>query len=792
MKPLIILNRIKWTNVKYIEDVDIRLSRDKINVLKGPNGRGKTVIMNDLNIMPSIHQFKNERVGTKEVEFIADGKPYVAVFTYIPKKKERGHTVSVSLCDMLTGEELNESGMPSHYKSFLERELGIDTYNSGISHLTHESLSFISKSPANRLEYVKRIKKLDKLNDYDKTLTNKMDYYKKVLNSHEIELMKLGGEESLNDRIKDLKLKKDRLDIDMTMLRNQLKSMESLITKKENITYKLQNLRRFVDLADVILNSRMVVPEIMETQKLEHLTELFEEKITSYSSIVEVLNERLITTTIERAKLEESLNMERLEKVRKDYNDLKYKLDAIGMVEDTNVENPSLFKAKSLIDEIQNVSQSDIYMSNNIEELNGLRDKLVYNINELHSELDNLSEMSSLLNFSLYPKLYDMAVKEINRNSISEYIISAHENRSKITSLDELMFKKEDASENLKLINKCLEVLNYIDTLNKFMNKNFRIDALTIEGKMAQIDKALTENNRKAEKLILETSLDSYKSIAFLTDESGLNEALADLNKMAEIITDSKTDLEQATIKLQEVKNLNDKAKVLINEYGDIKEKSFDYLNDRRHMSAREIESSEMLLSSLGIVDETKLKRDLDYMKNDYDVTISDITKGEMNLEALKKIESSVLDTNRLLNIAKECREAIRKTIPEIKIKNFMTDVINDTNEFLSTISDVAIVDHIIQDGEFKLLTNFHNEVSELSTSYRTSVATALSISLNNRLSKYRVLRLDEVDGFYDTHNRENFVDMVANACKLGYVDQVIVITHNPYFDDIDANVIYI
>ena len=56
----------------------------------------------------------------------------------------------------------------------------------------------------------------------------------------------------------------------------------------------------------------------------------------------------------------------------------------------------------------------------------------------------------------------------------------------------------------------------------------------------------------------------------------------------------------------------------------------------------------------------------------------------------------------------------------------------------------------------------------------------------------YRVLRLDEVDGFYDTHNRENFVDMVANACKLGYVDQVIVITHNPYFDDIDANVIYI
>jgi hypothetical protein len=218
-----------------------------------------------------------------------------------------------------------------------------------------------------------------------------------------------------------------------------------------------------------------------------------------------------------------------------------------------------------------------------------------------------------------------MTIKEINRNSISEYIISAHENRSKITSLDELMFKKEDASENLKLINKCLEVLNYIDTLNKFMNKNFRIDALTIEGKMAQIDKALTENNRKAEKLILETSLDSYKSIAFLTDEAGLNEALADLNKMAEIITDSKTDLEQATIKLQEVKNLNDKAKVLINEYDDIKEKSFDYLNDRRHMSAREIESSEMLLSSLGIVDETKLKRDLDYMKNDYDGTISDI-----------------------------------------------------------------------------------------------------------------------------------------------------------------------
>ena len=789
---MIILNKVKWVNVKYIEDVEIRLSRDKINVLKAPNGRGKTVVMNDLNIMPSIHQFKNEKVGTKEIEFIADGKPYHAVFTYVPKKKERGHTVSVSLCDMLTGEELNPSGMPTHYKNYLERELGIDTYNSGISHLTHESLSFISKSPANRLEYVKRIKKLDKLNDYDKVLTGKMDYYKKLLNSHEIELMKLGGEESLKDRIKDLNSKKEKLDIDMTMLRNQLKSMESLITKKENISFKLQNLKRFVDLADAILNNRLNHPEIMDTVKMEYLTELFGEKIDKYEDMVEILNEKVITTTIEKAKLEESLNMERLEKVRKEYNELKSKLEILGMVEDTNVENPSLHRARNLIDEIQNVSQSDIYMSNSVEELNGLRDKLVYNINELDKELDSLSDMSSLLNFTLYPKLYQMAINEINRNSISEYIISAHENRAKITSLDELMFKKEDASENLKLINKCLDVLNYIDNLNTYMSKNFRIDALSISGKIAQIDKALTENNKKAEKAILESSLESYKSISFLTDEDGLNEAINDLKVMGDAIIDAKADLEEISNKLQNSKVVNDKVNTLLDEFPDVKEKSFEYLNDRRHMTAREIESNETLLTSLGIVDEVKLKRDLEYMKKDYDGTIADITKSEINLESLKKIESSVLDTNRLLNIAKECREAIRKTIPEIKIKNFMTDVINDTNEFLSTISDVAIIDHIIQDGEFKLLTNFHNEVSELSTSYRTSVATALSISLNNRLSKYRVLRLDEVDGFYDTHNRENFVDMIANAVKLGYVDQVIVISHNPYFDDVDANFIYI
>ena len=508
--------------------------------------------------------------------------------------------------------------------------------------------------------------------------------------------------------------------------------------------------------------------------------------------MVEILNEKVITTTIEKAKLEESLNMERLEKVRKEYNELKSKLEILGMVEDTNVENPSLHRARNLIDEIQNVSQSDIYMSNSVEELNGLRDKLVYNINELDKELDSLSDMSSLLNFTLYPKLYQMAINEINRNSISEYIISAHENRAKITSLDELMFKKEDASENLKLINKCLDVLNYIDNLNTYMSKNFRIDALSISGKIAQIDKALTENNKKAEKAILESSLESYKSISFLTDEDGLNEAINDLKVMGDAIIDAKADLEEISNKLQNSKVVNDKVNTLLDEFPDVKEKSFEYLNDRRHMTAREIESNETLLTSLGIVDEVKLKRDLEYMKKDYDGTIADITKSEINLESLKKIESSVLDTNRLLNIAKECREAIRKTIPEIKIKNFMTDVINDTNEFLSTISDVAIIDHIIQDGEFKLLTNFHNEVSELSTSYRTSVATALSISLNNRLSKYRVLRLDEVDGFYDTHNRENFVDMIANAVKLGYVDQVIVISHNPYFDDVDANFIYI
>ena len=520
--------------------------------------------------------------------------------------------------------------------------------------------------------------------------------------------------------------------------------------------------------------------------------ELLNERITGYENNIESLNEKVIKTTIERAKLEESLNMERLEKVRKEYNELKAKLDHIGIVDDTNVENPSLLRAKSLLNEIQNVSQSDIYMSNSIDELNGLRDKLVFNVSELNKELDSLSDMSNLLNFALYPKLYEMAINDVNRNTLSDYIISANENRSKITSLDELMFKKEESSENLRLIDKCLDVLNYIDTLNTYMKKEFRINDLTISGKMLQIEKALTENNKKQEKAILETSLEGYKSIAFLTDEEGLNEAISDLTRMAEIITDAKADLEAATSRLQTLKTINSKTETLLSEFNEVGDKNFDYLYDRRHLSAKEITNSETLLASLGIVDEVRLKKDLEYMKKDYDGTIADITKSEINLESLKKIESSVLDTNRLLNIAKECREAIRKTIPEIKIKNFMADVINDTNEFLSTISDVAIVDHVIQDGEFKLLTNFHNEVSELSTSYRTSVATALSISLNNRLSKYRVLRLDEVDGFYDTHNRENFVDMVANACKLGYVDQVIVITHNPYFDDIDANVIHL
>ena len=789
---MIVINRIAWTNVKYIEDVDIRLSLDKVNVIKGANGRGKTVVMSDLSILPSIHQFKNDRVGTKEVEFIVDGNPYVAVFTYVPKKKEKGHTVSVSLVDMNTGEELNSSGMPSHYKSFLERELGMDTYNSGICHLTHESLSFISKSPANRLEYMKRIKKLDKLNDYDKILSSKIDYYKKVLNSHEIELMKLGGEDSLIDRIKDLKTKKERLDIDMTVLRNQLKSMESLITKKENIMFKMQSLRKFVDLADAILYNRLKHPEITDTSRLGELSECFSDKISKTETIVANLNEAIVKTTIDKAKLEESLNIERLEKVRKEYNELKSKLDVIGDVDDTNVETPSLLRAKNLINEIQNVSQSDIYMSNDLEELNGLRDKLVYNINELHDELDNLSEMSSMLNFSLYPKLYEMAIRDVNKSALSEYIISANEARTKITSIDELLFKKEEASENLKLVNKCLEILNYIDTINKFIKREFKIDALSIHGKLAQIDKALTENNKKKEKELLEYSLESFKSIAFLTDEDGLNEAIADLERMAQIITDSKVYMETYTLELQELKSLKSKSETLFTEFPEVAEKNIDYLNDRRYMSSREIENSETLLASLGIVDEMRLKKDLDRMKGDYDSTISDITKSEMNLEALKKIESSVLDTNRLLNIANASREAIRKTIPEIKIKNFMTDVINDANEFLSTISDVAIVDHIIQDGEFKLLTNFHNEVSELSTSYRTSVATALSISLNNKLSKYRVAKFDEIDGFYDTHNRENFVDMISNAKKLGYVDQVIVITHNPYFDDIDCNTIYI
>jgi len=243
-------------------------------------------------------------------------------------------------------------------------------------------------------------------------------------------------------------------------------------------------------------------------------------------------------------------------------------------------------------------------------------------------------------------------------------------------------------------------------------------------------------------------------------------------------------------------------------------EKSMQELNDKRN----NLENYKIVYSKY-----SDLLKCRDEAKEKYEKSISYINRYNEQKEKLNTLNNSYSDyskdlddvksklfriedyNNRKENLDKDFKivEILRETlsptkgIPVFFIKNYLDKTKRITNDLLelgqhgkfAVDFDVNSVDFFI-----RIYKDNGDILDDIKQASQGEIAlTSLSISLaliEQSLSKYNILLLDELDGALDTNNRRAFIDMITTQIKELNSEQVFIISHNNEFDSYPVDMV--
>lgn len=185
----------------YEINIDMRLCRNRIIIIRGDNGSGKSTLMKALSLFPDPNDSFIPGMPAQKVIELEDGQTlYRLVFVHgIKSNGDREVTkayITKTFCDTVV--ELNENGNVSSFKDILYSELQLDANFAALSQLSNEDRGLADKKPAERKRFVNSIiSSLETYNAIYKTLNKTSSNYKSMLQSVVAKLSVLGDEKVL-------------------------------------------------------------------------------------------------------------------------------------------------------------------------------------------------------------------------------------------------------------------------------------------------------------------------------------------------------------------------------------------------------------------------------------------------------------------------------------------------------------------------------------------------------------------------------------------------------------------
>lgn len=825
--------------------IDFSTMVNKICLLIGPNGSGKTSILSllhpfsglgNLDIRDGNNLILEGKNGYKEIHFKKDEDYYIIKHFYT-HVKDKSHTVKSYISK--NGTELNENGNVTSFKEYVRIELGIELEYLKLIRLGENVTSMIDLTETERKNFMGKM--LDEIGVY-------LTYYKKVNEDlRQLKQMIAHDVDKLNRLgIDDKKIMRNYIEADEALLQeeqahyNKINGQLSvyiheieLIPDRDTLHYRTSDAIKSLTKMERVLDKK----EGLESQDPQYFEQKLIEADKKYTANTAYItsSDILIKSYLEQLnEAEEQLRSYQVQYQKEEASDKELQ----KMILHLNNLRKEIRKKKDDIISPPKTSKADL--ESFITFLNSSAKTLSiaysYGKEPVKEVIRLLKEKRNVISY-VNAHLFDMDENE----SESSLFIHALEKRFRFTE-KEPEFKCDDTScEARKLWVQVYNLLNVYteDRKNKKDAEFYR----SMESVFRNLQSILSELNtydttilslptvlkRSFSTQVLFKNLEGCKPLYDTKEMNDYLSVVTEYDNYLKMVAEAdtlETDIERYT-KLSNLQYVKDQIAMLEYKIDSLRDKihekkksihdlqeenkalkySMEYYVDikealtKHDMLAKEVEQLTEELNRL--IENTKKRdqaeRELVQSEEVIKGLQDKIQKMKTALAQYDEIKKELKAYNRVYDEMFLTKEAIssKKGIPLHHIDKYLGKTVDITNDFLDIIyrGRLFIDKFDITPSSFRI--PFYNnnvylsDVKYASQGELSFIKIAISFAMiSQAISEYNVMLFDEIDAPLDSLNRENFIKILERHITRVGSEQNFLITHNNMFSSYPVDII--
>lgn len=282
--------------------IDFSTTENKICILIGPNGSGKTSILSmmqpfadvgNLDIRSSTNLILSDKDGFKEITIEKNGDVYI-IQHYYTHHKDKNHSVKSYI--KKNGVELNVNGNVTSFKEYVREELGIESDYLKLIRLGSNVTSLIELTPTERKNFMGKI--MDDIGiflEYYKSVNNKLRQLDEMI-SHSIDKEKklgISDKDEYKKEIKDLEKEIEDLNKSFMDYNSKLAVYDNIIDSIED----LDNLRDNLASTTKVYNKMLGIinkKDLLENDDVTYYKDKINELTNQINSLKNTHNSNII------------------------------------------------------------------------------------------------------------------------------------------------------------------------------------------------------------------------------------------------------------------------------------------------------------------------------------------------------------------------------------------------------------------------------------------------------------------------------------------------------------------
>ncbi len=672
----------------YEIEIDFTRCRNKIVLIKGDNGSGKSTIESALKPLPDDNSsFISGVSACKEIEYIDETNGIVYSITYIHECKNQSRISKGYFKKILPNGnviDLNPSGNISSCKEMINEELELDANYITLTQLSSTKRGIADLRPAERKRYVNSIlSSTDVYNTMYKTLTKKASTYKALMSSISSKIDNVGNTVQLQEELKSIESKiseteklmeqhnevinKEKgmlLSIDpnneiSNRIETYTESTKTYSNKKDEFSKQLNKIYSTdSNLSTIVINKEILDKLNQDIIDTKYLIESIKERINNLIKEREQEASRLEEETAKLKSINSGMNLIEVQRIKDDLTSRKEKIrkrwgDIVDLNTITHDEFMIAYEAIKQMIEILNqpielIPSDDI----EIEYLDVLR-----NIERLDNEIEDTAVFRNKIEMNEYKlDILEQRPSDCNNNSCpfiadalkaKKIIDELMKQRKGFTTISELNKQKESYEQKLSNVERNKRLLEIYNT-NRIILSKLQLNLDTYENCVVSLSRnRLMILPTLAGFIEYSNDLIEYKSIdKDLNDITVKYNALYTQKDLINMITDSidrlNVNINEDTVKINA---MNEEITSLTKKYND------------------------MCKLCISLEDIFNLRASLNECEESLRILNEEIEKDRSNIDRIEKLNSDIEKLNVNISELKSQLEPLRKTAESLRYR---------------------------------------------------------------------------------------------------------------------------